>query len=176
MLGLNSNHVSKSGPRILAFLSHKTRWVWTFAFGQVHLHTLLKCICDIYNKRIVLHLHSTQIIVINLVYIHNWYMMWWSHHCYIKMTWCSSFISTQIRGPFYQYGLTLILAWISNQMPSKVWDEIAYPLPNSNACTVELWEGISHFIPHFTIDVITCPCLDLSWSILVKRGPSLHDM
>ena len=28
------------------------------------------------------------------------------------------------RGPFYWHGLTLILAWISNYMHDKVWDEI----------------------------------------------------
>ena len=29
----------------------------------------------------------------------------------------------------------LIPAWISNLMPSKVWDEITYPFPNFNGCT-----------------------------------------
>ena len=29
-------------------------------------------------------------------------------------------------GLFYWHGLTLIPAWISNYMPGKVWDEIAY--------------------------------------------------
>ena len=32
--------------------------------------------------------------------------------------------------PFYLHGLTLILAWISNQMPSKVLDEITYTFLN----------------------------------------------
>ena len=60
-------------------------------------------------------------------------------------------------GPFSLHGLTLIPAWISNHMPSKVWDEISYPFPNFNSCTVEVWEWISNFIPHFTMDVITYP-------------------
>ena len=30
-------------------------------------------------------------------------------------------------GPFYWHGLTLILAWISHHMFSKVWGEITYP-------------------------------------------------
>ena len=38
-------------------------------------------------------------------------------------------------------------------MPSKVWDEITYPFPNFNGCTVEVWEWISKFIPHFIMDV-----------------------
>ena len=41
-------------------------------------------------------------------------------------------------GRFYLHGLTLIPAWISNHMPSKVWDEITYPFLNFNGCTVEV--------------------------------------
>ena len=37
---------------------------------------------------------------------------------------------------FHLHGLTLIPAWISNHMSSKVWDEITYPLPNFNGGTV----------------------------------------
>ena len=33
---------------------------------------------------------------------------------------------------------TLILACISNRMPSKVWDEITYPFLNFNGATVEV--------------------------------------
>ena len=36
-------------------------------------------------------------------------------------------------------------------MPSKVWDEIAYPFPNFNGATVDVWEWISNFIPRFTM-------------------------
>ena len=49
-------------------------------------------------------------------------------------------------------GLTWIPSWISNHMPSKVWDEITYPVPNFN----EVWEWISNFIPHIIMDVIAC--------------------
>ena len=47
-------------------------------------------------------------------------------------------------------------------MPSKVWDEITYAFPNFNGATVEVWELISNFIPHFEMDVdlIACPCWD----------------
>ena len=41
-------------------------------------------------------------------------------------------------GPFYLHGLTLIPAWISNHMPSEVWDEISYPFLNFNGATVEV--------------------------------------
>ena len=53
-----------------------------------------------------------------------------------------------------------IPAWISNHMPSKVWDEIINPFPNFNGCTVEVWEWISNFTPHFIMDLITYPCWD----------------
>ena len=38
-------------------------------------------------------------------------------------------------GPFYQYGLTLIPAWISNYIYNKVWDEITYQFLNFNGAT-----------------------------------------
>ena len=57
--------------------------------------------------------------------------------------------------PFYYHGLILILAWRSNHMPSKVWNEITYPFPNFNGCSNEVWEWISNFFPSFSIDVIT---------------------
>ena len=62
--------------------------------------------------------------------------------------------------PFYEHGLTLIRAWISNYIQYKVWGEITYPFPDFNGCTVEVWEWISNFIPHFTEHVITYPCWD----------------
>ena len=42
------------------------------------------------------------------------------------------------RGHVNKHGLTLIPAWISNDMLSKVWDEITYPFLNFNGCTVEV--------------------------------------
>ena len=38
-------------------------------------------------------------------------------------------------------GLILITAWISNNMHSKVWDEITYQFPNFNDATVEVGDG-----------------------------------
>ena len=35
---------------------------------------------------------------------------------------------------------------ISNYIHYKVWDEIAYPLPNFNGATVEVWEWIGNFM------------------------------
>ena len=41
--------------------------------------------------------------------------------------------------PIYLTGLTLILTWISNYTHYRVWGEIAYPFPNFNGATVEVW-------------------------------------
>ena len=60
--------------------------------------------------------------------------------------------------------------WISNYVHYKVWDETTYAFPNFNGCTVEVWECISNFIWRFIMDVITCPCWDWSWPMLVKGG------
>ena len=49
-----------------------------------------------------------------------------------------------------------------------MWDEITYPFPNFNGCTVEVWEWIGNFIPHFIMGVITYPFWDSSQSMLVK--------
>ena len=43
-------------------------------------------------------------------------------------------------GFFYLHLLTLILTWISNYVPRKVWGEITYPFLNFNGATVEVWE------------------------------------
>ena len=50
----------------------------------------------------------------------------------------SKFTFTSSSIPFYKDGLTLIPAWISNYMLSKVWDEITYPFLNFNGATVEV--------------------------------------
>ena len=43
----------------------------------------------------------------------------------------------------------------NNHVHYNVWDEITYPFSNLNGCTVESWEWIRTFIPHFTVHVIT---------------------
>ena len=60
------------------------------------------------------------------------------------------------QGHLYEHGLTLILAWISDNIHYNVWDEIIYPLPNLNGCMV--WEWISNPVPHFYWAYITDPC------------------
>ena len=60
------------------------------------------------------------------------------------------------RGPIYSHVSTS--TWITNHMPSKVWDESTYQFPNFNGNTVEVWEGISNLISHFIVDMITYSC------------------
>ena len=65
-------------------------------------------------------------------------------------------------------GLALTRRWISNHMPSKMWDEITYPFPNFDGATIEVWEWISNFIPHFIMDLITYPRLVTRVCCLLK--------
>ena len=69
------------------------------------------------------------------------------------------------------HGLSLILAWITNYIHDKVWDEITYPFPNFNGYTIEVWEWISNFIPHFAGHLITYPMLRFNLKLISKRGP-----
>ena len=58
-------------------------------------------------------------------------------------------------GPFYKNELTLIPALV---ITSLVKCGINYfPILKFNGETVEVWEWISNFIPHFIMDVITYP-------------------
>ena len=61
--------------------------------------------------------------------------------------------------PFYQHGLALIPALISNYIHYNAQDEITCTCPNSNGATVEVWEWISYSIRHITGHVIIYPCL-----------------
>ena len=50
------------------------------------------------------------------------------------------------RGPFYSIVQILIPACISNFIPWQMCNEITYPVPNVNGCTVEVCEWICNFI------------------------------
>ena len=73
-------------------------------------------------------------------------------------------------GPLYQHGFNSIPAWTSNHMPSEVWVEITYPFPNTNGATVEVWEWIINFIPHFKMRCIYLSTLGLNLNHASKRG------
>ena len=73
------------------------------------------------------------------------------------------------RDPFYSHGLTLILAWISTHMLSKVWYKVTKPFPNFHGCIVENWEWMCKFIPYFIKDASTYP-----WWRLTHWGRATH--
>lgn len=60
---------------------------------------------------------------------------------------------------------------IKSQILCKVCDKITVLFPNSNDCTVKVWEWISNFMPNSIMEVITHPCADLVNSCQWK-GPS----
>ena len=62
----------------------------------------------------------------------------------------------------------LLIIWINfnPSMSNEVRDEITYPFPNFNDCTVEVWQWIRNFIPQSILGVITYP-----WWYKCKRGP-----
>ena len=51
----------------------------------------------------------------------------------------------------------IIPAWLINNIYYKVWQWTTYPFSKFNAVTVELWERVNNFIPHFTGYMITYP-------------------
>ena len=52
---------------------------------------------------------------------------------------------------------------------------ITYSSPNLNGATVEVWEWISNFIPHFTGHVITDTYWDCNQTILVKGSNEVEE-
>ena len=80
---------------------------------------------------------------------------WDTIHPTIYITCCSCL------GSIYKLGLTLMPAWISNHMPSKVWDDKQFhpTLHNGSVITCLVKCGmISNFTPHCIMDSITYPC------------------
>ena len=71
-----------------------------------------------------------------------------------SLNWIAAHVN-QPPGPFYLQGLSLIPAWISNNMPNIVLDEIISPIQNFDGANVEVWEWISNFTSPFIMDVIT---------------------
>ena len=98
--------------------------------------------------------------------VSKWFILDNSHYStvrWLRCLWNSSLINmifVNTRCPFYLHGLTLTPAWISYHIHHKMWNEITYPFPNFNGATIELWEWVNNFIPHFTGHINTCPFCD----------------
>ena len=58
-----------------------------------------------------------------------------------------------------------------NHMHGKMWDKITYPFPKFNDGTVEVWEWISNFIPHFIMGVIFLSILGSKITHVRIKGP-----
>ena len=74
-------------------------------------------------------------------------------------------------GLIYKHGLNLILVRISNLIPGKSRGEITYTFPNLNSYTVEVWEWISNFTPHFMNRCNYLSMRGLKLNNVSKRGP-----
>ena len=55
-----------------------------------------------------------------------------------------------------------------NHSRSKVWDDVTYPFPIFNDCTVAVKGWISNFISHVIMDVVIHPCRH--WSQTIVNG------
>ena len=82
---------------------------------------------------------------------------------------CYSIDDKGTGSPFYEHGLTLISAWISNYLHYKVWGEITYPPPNFIGAAVEVWEWISYAIQNWVCDYLSM--LGLQLIHVSKNGP-----
>ena len=51
------------------------------------------------------------------------------------------------------------------------WNYLSIPKLQRNGSTVEVWEWLSNFIPHFIMNIITYPCRDSKLNHVSKRGP-----
>ena len=58
-------------------------------------------------------------------------------------------------GPLLLTGFNFTPSMISNNIHHyEVWDEITYPFVNFNGSSVDVWEWIKNFTPHFAGHVI----------------------
>ena len=80
--------------------------------------------------------------------------------------------SQTIMLPFWLH-VTSIPTWI--HIPSKVWDEITYSIPNFNGCTVEVWKWIRNSIPYVTMGVLKLIHVSTPPPISHLQGESTSD-
>ena len=72
------------------------------------------------------------------------------------------------RDPLYSNGLILILAWIDNQIPSKVWDDFSFSIPKLWRC--DDWSlGMGYLISHPLMNKSTYPCWEQSSIMLLEK-------
>ena len=114
---------------------------------------LLKCMCKIYRRKIAKENNTRTNRLHTLCSWEN------TRHNWANSQKVRDHRNTLCNDSFYIHGITLILAWIDDYIHWKMWHEIIHPFPNFNGGTVEYWEWISYFTPHFTGHVFMYPCL-----------------
>ena len=154
-------------------------FIWFFFSG---LSILMK-ICDgctyfgmLPDEQFYRHLPVNVIAGIDKIHLahshlnpREWQHIKWAINCGVSLglpaayCWTSVDMITQgwvgiTRGPFYQHGLTLIPAWISDHMP--------------NGCTVEVWWWKNRSMSKIMLAIITHPYMNLGSSKLVKGALS----
>ena len=133
--------------------------------GQVLLRVLgWLLICSSYGSTLSglplthsLHIGTGSVGIVQEVNI--WYTLTWmekdSHWLLVALLLSAAgphWMGHSLLRSLYEHGLNLIKPWISDHMPSKMWDGIIYP-------QTQRWYGsrerISNFIPHFIMGVTT---------------------
>ena len=112
------------------------RKIWIFSSEKMHLKMLsAKCWFNNFSVMIISYFEMYSCVIFWVIFIFGRY-----RH--------SNVASTLFK---YQPGAPLLTwinfnpVWISNHVPIKQWDEVTYPFPNFNGCTVKVWEWISNF-------------------------------
>ena len=80
-----------------------------------------------------------------------------------------------LRVPCYWHGWTLIPVRISNHIPGKVKNEIAYSLPCFYGGAAGVREWISNCISHFIMGIMTNLFWDKSLTMLIKYATDIYD-
>ena len=76
-----------------------------------------------------------------------------------------SFVDRDIWASSHHFLTTMNLAtgraaWINKYADYEILSEIAYPFPNFNGWTVDVWKWISHYTQDFIMDIIAYPSWD----------------
>ena len=66
------------------------------------------------------------------------------------------------------FSLNIATSWFFDYIHYEMWHEITYQFQNFYGATVEVYQWISNCLSHFTGHVISYPCWNLCWSMLVK--------
>ena len=160
-----SHFLNQCWPRSLApYGVIRPQWVKDETISDCLICFVLKLTsCDIYesyccNSSLAIYLLNCWLILTT-----------WNNY-QLKNIFLIQIISVSCNETHYRC-LTLMPANKYSHIYHKVWNKITYPFPNIRGYTVEVWEWISNFIPHF----MGCDYLSMLGLKLIhvskKRGP-----